>query len=110
MPRNLVIVDYDLLVQRPAEVLKLIYDFLGEPYFPHDFECVDYDAPEFDSQLGVTSLHKVDPKVSARPRQTIPPPDLFERHSNMAFWRDLKNCCAFSIVQQPGPPQHNLTA
>ncbi|MEO1249050.1 MAG: sulfotransferase [Pseudomonadota bacterium] len=100
---QLIIIDYDLMVARPAEVIPLIYQFLGEEPFEHDFENVDYDEPEFDSQLGVSGLHKVHAKVAPRPRQTILPPDLFERYSNMAFWRDLQNCKAFRIVNQPTP-------
>jgi sulfotransferase len=99
---HLVILDYDFLVSRPADVLPLIYQFIGEEPFAHDFEHVDYDAPEFDSQLGVSGLHKVHPKVGPRPRQTILPPDLFERYSNMAFWHTLQNCKAYRIVSQPG--------
>ncbi|MFT6074452.1 MAG: sulfotransferase, partial [Yoonia sp.] len=30
---RIMIVDYDILVSRPAEVLGLIYDFVGEPRF-----------------------------------------------------------------------------
>ncbi|MCB2048883.1 MAG: hypothetical protein KDE32_11750 [Novosphingobium sp.] len=45
-------------------------------------------------------LHKVHKKVEPRPRETILPPDLFERYSNMAFWRDLQNCKAYRLVQQ----------
>lgn len=99
---RLVIVDYDLLTNRPAEVLKLLYDFIGAPPFEHDFENVEYDAPEFDAQLGVSGLHRVHRKVGPRPRRTILPPDLFQRYAGMAFWRDLKNCAAFRIVHQPG--------
>jgi sulfotransferase len=100
---QLVIIDYDLLVSRPEDVVRLIYEFIGEEPYDHDFEKVDYDAPQFDTQLGVSGLHKVHPKVGPRPRQTILPPDLFERYNNMAFWRDLKNCKAYRIVNQPTP-------
>jgi hypothetical protein len=33
---RLILVDYELLASRPAEVLQLIYDFIGEPPFNHD--------------------------------------------------------------------------
>ena len=97
---RLVIIDYDILVQRPADVLPLLYGFIDEAPFEHDFERVDYDAPEFDSQLGVSGLHRVHRKVAPRPRKTILPPDLFQRYSGMAFWRDLQNCAAHRIVSQ----------
>lgn len=103
---RLVIVDYELLSHRPAEVMALLYQFLGEEPFDHDFEAVDYDAPAFDQQLGLTGLHKVHPKVAPRPRQTILPPDLFKRYCNMAFWRDLQGSRAFRITaQHPSEPQ-----
>ena len=50
----LLVVEYELLAQAPEKVLRLIYEFIGEPWFGHDFENVQYDAPEFDEALGVT--------------------------------------------------------
>lgn len=98
---RLVIVDYELISHRPKEVFDLLYQFLGEEPYAHDFEQVEYDAPEFDAQLGLKGLHKVHKEVKPRPRQTILPPDLFQRYANMAFWRDLKDSRAFRIVAQP---------
>ena len=105
---RLVIVDYELLSARPAEVFTLLYEFLGEAPFAHDFEGVEYDAPQFDAQLGLDGLHRVHPQVAPRPRETVLPPDLFKRYSNMAFWRDLEGSRAFRIVvQQPDAPQQS---
>ena len=95
---KLMIVEYDLLVERPDVVMRMIYKFIDEPHFKHDFENVKYDAPDFDAQLGVAEMHKVYPEVAKRSRQTILPPDLFERYAKMAFWRDLKKSSAFTIV------------
>jgi len=97
---RLVIVDYDLLTLRPTEVFKLLYEFLGEDPFEHDFTSVEYDEPQFDAQLGLDGLHRVHPTVAPRPRKTILPPDLFERYSNMAFWRDMKDSAAFRIIAE----------
>ncbi|MEO1225192.1 MAG: sulfotransferase [Pseudomonadota bacterium] len=106
---RLVIVDYDLLSSQPEEVVRLLYQFLDEPEFEHDFETVEYDAPEFDDRLGLSGLHRVRPKVEPQRRRTILPPDLFERYSNMSFWRDLSNSEAFRIVPQPQPAADNAT-
>ncbi|MTH96816.1 sulfotransferase [Roseibium sp. RKSG952] len=97
---RLVIVDYDLLTAAPAEVIRLLYEFLEEPAFEHDFQNVIYDAPEFDNQLGLAGLHRVRREVKPQKRRTILPPDLFERYANLSFWQDLQNCAAFRIVAQ----------
>ncbi|MDL5592968.1 sulfotransferase [Bacillus subtilis] len=85
---SLLIVDYDLLTQAPERVLRLVYDFIGEPWFEHDFEHLAYDAPEFDQALGVAGLHKVKPKVALQSRRTILPPDLFKQYADLSFWLD----------------------
>ncbi|MEM7766869.1 MAG: sulfotransferase [Pseudomonadota bacterium] len=97
---RVILVEYDLLVRRPSEVFKLLYDFIGEPLFDHDFDAVAYDAPAFDAQLGLDGLHRVQPKVAPQTRQTILPPDLFEKYANLAFWRSLEGSKAFRIVAQ----------
>ena len=101
---RIVVVEYELLAQRPKAVFDLIYEFLGEERFEHDFENVAYDAPEFDAQLGLDGLHRVHPSVAPRPRTTILPPDLFEKYSKLAFWRNLQNSKAFRIVAQQAEP------
>jgi len=107
---RLVMVDYDLLTARPKEVVDLLYGFLNEKPFAHDFENVQYDAPAFDTQLGLKDLHTVKPRVEPQTRKTILPPDLFEKFSGMAFWRDLKNSNAFRIVATTSPEEVNKKA
>jgi sulfotransferase len=85
---SLLIVDYDLLTQAPDRVMRLVYDFIGEPWFAHDFDNLAYDAPEFDQALGVSGLHKVKPRVELQSRHTILPPDLFKQYSELSFWLD----------------------
>lgn len=84
----LLLVDYDLLSNAPDKVMALIYRFLGEEPFEHDFDNVQYDAPEFDAGLGVSGLHRIRSKVAPLPRRTILPPDLFQNYSNMEFWKN----------------------
>jgi len=85
---SLLIVDYDLLSQAPDRVMRLVYDFIGEPWFEHDFNNLAYDAPEFDQALGLSGLHKVKPKVELQSRRTILPPDLFKQYAELSFWLD----------------------
>jgi len=98
---SLLVLDYDLLAQAPQKVLPLIYQFIGEPLFEHDFENVEYDAPEFDLQLGVEGLHRVRPKVEFQSRRTIIPPDLFEKYSQLSFWSDSSGSQAHVITAKP---------
>jgi sulfotransferase len=99
--KSLLIVDYDLLTQAPDKVLRLIYQFLGEPWFEHDFENVEYDAPEFDQALGLSGLHRVRRKVALQVRRTILPPDLFEQYSKLSFWEDGTGSDAQVIRSKP---------
>ena len=60
---HLLLIDYDILTAKPEACLRLVYRFLGEDWFPHDFANVEYDAPEFDRPLGAPGLHRM--RVSA---------------------------------------------
>ena len=98
--KSMLLVEYDLLTQSPERVLRLVYDFLGEPWFEHDFENVEYDAPEFDQALGLSGLHRVRRKVSAEARRTILPPDLFQQYASLSFWKDSAGSEAHVIRMQ----------
>ena len=85
---SMLLIDYDLLAQAPQKVIPLIYDFIGEEHYAHDFNHVQYDAPDFDAPLGMRGLHKVRSSVSFQGRDTILPPDLFQQFSQLSFWKD----------------------
>lgn len=84
----MILVEYDALVTDPTRALKMIYDFIGEPWFDHDFDNVEYNADEFDLALGAPGLHTIRRKVQFIPRQTVLPPQLFHRFDADMFWRD----------------------
>ena len=99
---RLLIVEYDFLARAPEKVLRLVYDFIDEPWWDgHDFENVEYDAPAFDAALGLDGLHRVRPKVEFQERRTVLPPDLFRKFQGMDFWRDLTASKANVITAQP---------
>lgn len=99
---SLLLIDYDLLAQAPDRVMRLVYEFIGEPWFEHDFNYVSYDAPQFDDALGVSGLHKVKPRVALESRHTILPPDLFEQYSQLSFWNDGSASAANVIRMKSG--------
>jgi sulfotransferase len=101
---SLLLVDFDLLTAAPGKVVDLIYDFLGEPHFPHDFENVVFDEPAFDQNLGLPGLHRVHPTVAPVRRRTVLPPDLFARLDGLSFWRDLRESRARIIAPASTDP------
>ena len=85
---RLLVVQYETLTAEPARTMRAIYDFIGEPMFEHSFDHIDYDVTDFDERAGTPGLHTVHSEIRAQPRETILPPDLFNRFVNDAFWRD----------------------
>jgi len=84
---KLILVEYSALARAPQHTMRLLYEFLGEPPFPHDFENVEYQADDFDNAIGVSGLHAVRRKVEWVDRRSILPPGLFDRFANDMFWR-----------------------
>jgi sulfotransferase len=90
-PGRLILLTYESLVRNPSVALRTIYQFLGEPWFEHDFEKISYNADEFDARVGMPGLHTVRPRVEAVERAPILPREIFSRFANEAFWMDPKN-------------------
>jgi sulfotransferase len=99
--QRLLLIDYELFTQKPGKTIELIYQFIGEETFEHDYQNVEYDASEFDDKLKTRGLHSVRTKVEFQPRQTILPPDLFERFNNLSFWAEPSYSKASLVVAKP---------
>lgn len=77
---RILVVDYDILTRSPKRVLKEIYKWIGEPYFPHDFDNVEFeDEPMFDKLLAAKGLHQIRRKVEPNMRTTILPQKVFNQ-------------------------------
>jgi sulfotransferase len=85
-PDRLMLVTYEALTRDPEGTLRIIYDFVGEPYFAHDFDNVEYEAEEFDMSIGAPGLHRVRRKVEFIERPSVLPPELMKRFEGDAFW------------------------
>jgi sulfotransferase len=83
---RLILLGYEALAKAPEDTIKQLYAFLGEPWFNHDFNNVEYEAKDFDMALGTPNLHTVRRKVEWIERATLLPPELFNRFVNDAFW------------------------
>lgn len=84
---RLILVEYEALCREPGLVMQHLYRLLDVPYFEHDFENVEYQAEDFDLQLGAPGLHRVRRRVAWTPRQTVLPPIVFARFADDMFWR-----------------------
>jgi sulfotransferase len=63
---RLILLGHEALAKKPEDTIRQLYSFLGEPWFDHDFDNVEYEADEFDLALGTPNLHKVRRKVGWR--------------------------------------------
>lgn len=97
---RLLLLEYETLCSRPKESIDLLYRFLEEEPFDHDFNNVDYDAEEFDQKMSTPGLHTVRRQVRFQPRATILPPETFELLDSHCFWRKATRTKAFRIVEQ----------
>ncbi|MDE2219147.1 MAG: sulfotransferase [Gammaproteobacteria bacterium] len=90
-PGHLLLLTYESLARNPQPAMRAVYQFIGEPWFDHDFEHIAYNADEFDARVGMPGLHTVRPKVEPIERATILPREIFGRFANESFWMDPKN-------------------
>jgi len=85
---RLLLVDFDDLTSRPEETMKIIYEFLGEEYFKHDFNNVEQVTSENDDIHGIKNLHQIRKKVEPiKPRWPEILGAEFEGLKQMNFWK-----------------------
>lgn len=86
-PDMILLVEYESLCKKPESVMRELYDFIGKPYFDHDFKNVEYDNEVYDKALNMKSLHTVRREVSWIERPSILPKSVWEKYSGKEFWR-----------------------
>lgn len=82
----LMLIEYNDLCKNPEQIIRSVYGFIGEEYYPHDFNNVEASWDEYDAEIGI-KLHQVRKKVEFIPRQFILPPDILQKYANMEVWR-----------------------
>lgn len=81
------ILEYNDLTKNPESMIRSLYEFIGEPYFDHDYDNVEASWDEYDTEIGI-GLHTVKKKVEYVPREHILPPDILDKFCNMEVWRN----------------------
>ena len=64
-----------------------LYNFIGEPYYEHDFSDVEMTYDEYDFDAGINGLHKIRKEVKYVKRDFILPPDLLNEFKGLEVWR-----------------------
>lgn len=87
---RMLLIDYDRLTEDPELTMEVIYDFLREPEFRHDFS----DISGFDENISGPVIRSARPTVlSARSVLQL---------SGRAFWRNLRNTSATMLLGRGG--------
>jgi sulfotransferase len=93
---HIIFVEYEALASHPYEVMKHIYEFIGEPWFEHDFSETEASYDNYDADAKIEGLHKVRKNVELISRDSILPSDLFQMYAEQDFWKaeshPLQNC------------------
>ncbi len=98
---KLLVIEYGYLASAPKRVMKLVYEFIGEPEYEHDFENVIYDEPEFDDMLATPGLHRVHRQVRFIEQESMLPPDLQEKFLGQNFWQGHTSSKANVVAPRP---------
>lgn len=84
---SIMLIEYDDLARNPEMMMRAVYNFIGEPYYPHDFNNVEASYDEFDEDVQLPGLHTTRKKIEFIPRDTIIPPDIWQTVRGMEVWR-----------------------
>jgi len=87
---KLIVVPYERLASDPERTMKRLYEAIGETYYPHRFDQVDYQAEEYDLFAGTPGLHTVRSQVRLEKREPSIPPDIFQKYADTSFWLNPK--------------------
>jgi sulfotransferase len=83
----IMLVEYEQLCKNPEGMMKAIYNFIGQPFYEHDFNDVESSYDEFDDDVNIKGLHTTRKKIEWIEREMILPPDIQQKFSGMEVWR-----------------------
>jgi len=84
---TMMLIEYDILAKNPEGTMKAIYNFIGQPYFQHDFNNVEASYDEYDMNIKLKGLHTTQKVVQYKEKAFVLPPDVLNRFSDMEVWR-----------------------
>lgn len=84
---TMMLVEYDILTKNPEGTMKAIYNFIGQPYFQHDFNNVETSYDEYDKNIKLKGLHSTRKVVQYKEKAFTLPPDILNKFSDLEVWR-----------------------
>lgn len=85
-------IEYRDLINNPKETMQKVYDFLGEPYYNHDFKNLKNVHQENDAQIyGFTDMHDVRKEVKsiAEAPEDVLSDAVLNSIKGSEFWREI---------------------
>lgn len=90
MSERMIVIDYDRLLEKPEETMTLLYRFLREPVFEHDFQEFSFDLPRLDAYLNTPGLHSIRGPLRPATREMLLPEGLAKKLSEKATaWTEV---------------------
>lgn len=86
---RMLVLDYDRLADDPEEAIEVLYDFLREPAFGHDFSDI---GRGYGAQIGFSGPVRRSDHAMVLPMRTV------LQLSGKAFWRNLKRTSATMML------------
>lgn len=87
---RMLFVEFDDLTSQPAQTMRRIYEFLGEPAFEHNYVNIEQVTKEDDVNVHrIPGLHAIRPTVTPMPKKALEilGPALAQKYSNAEVWR-----------------------
>lgn len=92
---KMLFVEFDDLTQRPAETMRRIYAFLGEPIYEHQFVGIQQVTKEDDLNAHrIPGLHAIRPDIAPVPKKAreILGEQLAQQYADTEVWRKFSQC------------------
>ena len=88
-PHMIYFIEYENMCKNPEKIMRGVYEFLDKPFFPHDFENIEYSNENFDKAINIKDLHTVKKRVEYKPPRNVLPLEIVQKYKkmNMEFWR-----------------------
>lgn len=90
--KNLLLIEYDNLINNTENEIKKIYNFLNEEYFEHNFNQIKQNFNINDDVYGLINMHKVNHTIEKNKTkndvQNILTDRIIEKCKGLEFWRN----------------------